>query len=123
MAQKRCRGSSILPTWRKNDVAAGAFPRHSAKTMSGQRRITHRKTTKKHQIAGGSHSILYLFFFHDRFRLLDSFARRFTPYPHAGQQYRNRDAQIPEDRVEEVYQVHESDEAQEVAGNHTDDKC
>src|SRR5699024_12733440 len=27
------------PTWRKNDVGPEAFPRHGAKTMSGQRRF------------------------------------------------------------------------------------
>src|SRR5699024_7357417 len=123
MAQKRCRGSSIPPTWRENDVGAGAFSRHGAKTMSGQRRITHKKTTKNHPISGGSNSILYLFFFHDCFRLLDSFARHFAPYPHAGQQYRDRNAEVAEDRVEEVYQVHESDQAQEVADDDAGYKC
>src|SRR5699024_4780628 len=39
MAQNRCRGSDISPTWHENDVGAEAFPRHGTKPMSGQRRF------------------------------------------------------------------------------------
>src|SRR5699024_3013268 len=45
MAQKRCRGSGILPTWCKNDVGAAAFSRHGIKTMSGGEK----NTQKNHQ--------------------------------------------------------------------------
>ena len=39
MAQKRRRARGVPPTWRKNDVGPEAFPRHGAKTTSGQRRF------------------------------------------------------------------------------------
>src|SRR5699024_4309117 len=36
MAQKRCRGRDVFPTWHKNDAGAEAFSRHGTKTMSGK---------------------------------------------------------------------------------------
>src|SRR5699024_12382363 len=51
MAQKRCRDRGITPTWRKNDVGTGVFPRHGAKTMSGWRCFP---TWRKNDVATGA---------------------------------------------------------------------